>query len=883
MSYWSGIGPPDAARGSVAPIKGTIMTTFAIRVGLLAGTMFSAVPAIAQTAAAPVADQTATATAEPSKDIIVTGQRRLSRAPQDAKRSSLAVVDSVGALEIQKLTDQTVVDALTRVPGVSLQRGFQFQKGWYATIRGLDGNYNSVDLDGGMFFDSTRNDRAVYLDTVPAMAINELVVTKTVTPDMDANSIGGHISINTLRAFDLGGAAVTKGDFGLNLFQNGGAPERHGPGKIGNVVVKRTFGPDGDFGFVGSASFHDDRYSQTYNNTSAYILRNGIDVPTSALQRGNFDVQDKGFSLLGKLEARSADRFYGFVETTYFNSDILQNNYRGGTSVNAANVTATGEGQGSFTGASAQAYSRVYDISRKLWTVTTGGEFKTSDDSKIKAVASMESSHHDETLENGAIYTFGGLSGRYAVGENQVDLSLDPATGLSNPANWSANPSANAVVTHLPMTDKVYTARLDYNLNSFPFSEGLGLSTGVNWRRLHRVFNQSADNYTLPTGTAYTLDKVLLNGGTGSTFDGQGIVYVDHDAYWSFVKANGTNKPTTTPSSSFDLTEDVLAGYGAVHYNSGIVHALAGARYEKTIIDDSTARLQNGTPVPFSFHRSYGYLLPNVQASVDVLPVLRLKAAYTETIARPTPTTFAQGLTINNFSSVNVLLRGSNPDLKARHSRNYDLSIESYLSHGYLSAGVFHKDIGGEVYYLTTTTSDPATGVATQLSTPYNAASSKVSGLELSGEWRDFTALSPWLEGFTLRANYTRLWGELGVLNAAGSGRTIGALNQQPSYMANVMGVYDHGPLTGSLSYAMRGRAFNGGVGATAAADTYIRPYDSLDARFAVRPVDHLEVFVAARNLTNSWWREVTGVNRDQLLTAIRSGRSYTVGAQFRF
>ncbi|KQM76174.1 hypothetical protein ASE70_10290 [Sphingomonas sp. Leaf22] len=251
------------------------------RAGLLASAIFIAVPATAQTVAGDPGGQAGAAMAtaqpdvEPQNDIIVTGQRRLSRAPQDAKRSSLAMVDSVGALEIQKLPDQTIADALARVPGVSLQRGFQFQKGWYATIRGLDSNYNSVDLDGGMFFDSTRNDRAVYLDTVPAMAINELVVTKTVTPDMDANSIGWHLSINTLRAFDLGGAAVTKGDFGLNLFDKGGAPDRHGPGKIGNLVVKRTFGADGDFGFVGAASWHDDRYSQTYNNTSAYIVRAG--------------------------------------------------------------------------------------------------------------------------------------------------------------------------------------------------------------------------------------------------------------------------------------------------------------------------------------------------------------------------------------------------------------------------------------------------------------------------------------------------------------------------------------------------------------------------------------------------------------------------------
>ena len=855
-----------------------------LHAALLAGAMLSAVPALAQTtAAAPPAPPTDDAAADQAGEIIVAGHRRLSQSPQDAKRASLAIADSVGALEIQKLPDVTIADALGRVPGVSLQRGYQSQKSWYATIRGLDGNYSSVDLDGGMFFDSTRNDRAVYLDTVPANAINELVVYKTVTPDMDANSIGGHISILTLRSFDLSGAPVTRADFGLNLFQKSGAPNGHGPGKTANFVIKRTFGPDGNFGFVGAASYHDDDYSQTYNNGSAYIVRNGIDVPTSALQRGNFDIHDKGYSLLGKLEARSADKFYGFAEVTYFDSDMFQNNYRGGVTVNPTNITTTTEGQGSFTGASAQAYSRTYDISRKLWTATTGAELKVSDNSKLKATGSIEESHHNETLQSGAIYQFGGLSGTYSLTPNAVDIALIPATGMGNPQNWTANPASAAVVTHLPMTDHVYTGRLDYNLNSFAFSNGFGLSAGVNWRRLHRVFNQSADNYTLPTGTPYTLDKVFVDGVGGSAFDGQGVVYVDRNAYWNFVESSGIDTKTTSPTGSFDLTEDVLAGYGAVHYNTDKLHALAGFRYERTIVDDSTAQLVNRVAVPFSFHRSYGYLLPNVQASYDVIPALRIKAAYTETIARPTFTTFAQGLTINNFSSLNVLIRGSNPDLKARLSHNYDLSIESYSPHGYFSAGVFHKDITGEVYYLTTTTSDPTTGIASQLSTPFNSSSSKLTGIELSAEWRDFTALAPWLEGFTLRANYTRLWGRLGVKNADGSSRTIDGLNQQPSYMANAMAIYDRGPFTASLSYDRRGVAFNGGVGATAQSDTYVRPYDSLDAKIAVRPINHVELFLAARNLTNSWYREATGIDRRQFLTAIQSGRSFTVGGQFRF
>lgn len=843
-----------------------------------------AAPVSAQTAPAP--QQGASASAEEAGDapeIIVTGNRRLSRSPQDAKQKSLAIVDSVGALEIQKLTDTTVADALTKLPGVNPWRGFQTSKAWYVNVRGLDANYNSVDLDGGMFFDSSRNDRAIYMDTVPANAINELVVTKTVTPDMDANSIGGHISIRTLRSFDLNGAPVTKLAASANFYDQHGAARGFGPGFTADAVIKRTFGPNGDFGFVLAASAHDDHTSEIYHNIGGYVRPNGIDVPTGSVQNGNFDNHDYGQSLMAKIEARSSDSFYGFANVTYFNEQIRQDNYYGGIAINPTFVTNASEGSGNFTNGTAQAFAREYDLSRKLLTGTVGAEFKVTDVSKLSLVGSLESSHHNEDVRVGSTFAFNNLAGQYNIGQEGGRFTLTPVpAGLNDPALWTGNPASPAQATHLPMQDKVYTLRADYNHNNFDFSRGLGFAFGGAFRRLDRNFVQTVDRYTLAAGTPYQLAS-FINSAAPNQFDANGPVFVDPDKYWNYITANGIRTTTPAPTSSYHLFEDVLAGYGALYFTADNFRAIAGFRYESTHVDNTTANVLNSVTTPFRFKRKYNNFLPNVQLTYDIVPSLRVKAAFTETIARPRFQQFAQSQTINNFSSTNVTVFGSNPDLIARRSRNYDISIESYHSGGFVSLGFFKKNIDHEVYNLLTTTSDPATGAVTQTSIPQNAGSSKVSGLEAQLEWHDFTSVAPWLEGFGFRANYTRLWGKLGVVNADRTTRTINALSQQPSYEANVILTYDHGPLSASLNWSGRGRSFTGTVGAVAAGDVWIAPYSSVNARLGYKVVDGVEVFVSGRNLTDSTWRETSGIDSNQTQVAIKNGRTFLVGAQVRF
>lgn len=839
-------------------------------------------PALAQTAQESPTTSDNDSAVEEGGAIIVTGQSRLSRDPVDAKRNSLAVVDSIGALEIQQLNDKTVADVLRRLPGITFQRAFQQNKAWYVSIRGLNGNYNSVDLDGGVFLDSTRNDRQNYLDTVPSAAINEIIVTKTVTPDMDGNSVGGHISIQTLRSFDLGGKAITKIDGSLDFHDMNGALKSRGPGLNANAVIKRTFGENGDFGFVLAGSIRDDRSSQEFNNTSGSFVRTtGVGIPSGLVQRGNFDIHDRGYSLLGKLEARSSDTLYAFLVGTRFKADISQLNYRGGINITPASVTNATESGGDFTGGSARANSRRYDINREVTTLTGGVEYALTESSKISATLAYGHSNHDETVWNSGFFAYNGLSGRYNFGRDAVDFALTPNAGLSNPANWAF--SGTSGITRLPMTDDVYTGRLDYQNNNFELSRGFGFATGVFARRLDRSFLQSALNYTLPTGVNWNLSNFLPSSGRPSAFDGVGVTFVDFDKVWGDLKANGTEVTTFSRSSSFDLVEDVLAGYGSLYFTTDSLRVIAGARYEKTFVDNSTSSLLNGSPVPFAYKRDYDNFLPNVQAIYSPTDSLKLRAAYTRTMARPIFSSFAPGLTINNFTGTVPFTRGSNPDLTARVSDNLDFGIELYGSNAYFSVGVFQKWLKNEVYFQSFSERDAAGNVISTTIIPRNIGSSDLYGFEFSGDWHGTGDIVPALDGLGIRANLTILNGKLGVVNQDGSARSISGLQDQPKYTANVVLYYDNGPILGSIAYERRGETFSGTIGATKDLDFWIQPYSTLNAKIGVRPFDKLTVYAEGSNLTNSLYYENTGSQRSQLGAAIRSGVTFSLGAKLEF
>ena len=145
--------------------------------------------------------------AEKNSTIVVTATRQ-----EDTSRNTqkiAPVLVNIQSIEtIKKYPDFNAAEALGRIPGVSLST--DTGEGRFVNIRGIDSNLNGATY-GGVVLVGTHpantvasgTGRAVEFDTVPTGAIDGLVVYKTLSPDREAEGLGGSVDITPRTAKDV--------------------------------------------------------------------------------------------------------------------------------------------------------------------------------------------------------------------------------------------------------------------------------------------------------------------------------------------------------------------------------------------------------------------------------------------------------------------------------------------------------------------------------------------------------------------------------------------------------------------------------------------------------------------------------------------------------
>jgi TonB-dependent receptor len=97
--------------------------------------------------------------------------------------------------QIGRFPDANIGDALKRVPGITIQNDQGEARN--LIIRGLAPNLNSVTLNGDRIPSAEGDNRNVQMDLIPSDMISTIEVNKTLTPDMDADAIGGSVNLIT--------------------------------------------------------------------------------------------------------------------------------------------------------------------------------------------------------------------------------------------------------------------------------------------------------------------------------------------------------------------------------------------------------------------------------------------------------------------------------------------------------------------------------------------------------------------------------------------------------------------------------------------------------------------------------------------------------------
>ena len=241
-------------------IRNSSRRTAAVRIALLA--CLASTPVMAQTIAAAdqgAADQAAASATksragetvtEADGEIVVSGERPIRESERAAllvQKNSDQLVSVLSADSVGRLPDQNIAQAVSRLPGVAVQRDQGQAR--YVNLRGSPLSWTTLSFDGINVISPEGRDAR--FDSIPSAIATQVIVRKAVTPDMTAETIAGNINIITRSAFDYKGLHVAARG-GIGYVDLGGGKEYEATGVISN----RWETGIGDIGAVLSGSFY---------------------------------------------------------------------------------------------------------------------------------------------------------------------------------------------------------------------------------------------------------------------------------------------------------------------------------------------------------------------------------------------------------------------------------------------------------------------------------------------------------------------------------------------------------------------------------------------------------------------------------------------------
>ena len=137
-----------------------------------------------------------------SPEVVVTGIRGSLRSGQEAKRSSLNLVDSIAAEDIGKYPDANAAESLQRIPGIAISR--VNGEGQQVTVRGMGPQFNTVLLNGRKLATESAG-RAFDFDILPSNLLGGTTVYKSTDVSLQEGAIGATINLQTLRPLKIPG------------------------------------------------------------------------------------------------------------------------------------------------------------------------------------------------------------------------------------------------------------------------------------------------------------------------------------------------------------------------------------------------------------------------------------------------------------------------------------------------------------------------------------------------------------------------------------------------------------------------------------------------------------------------------------------------------
>lgn len=815
------------------------------------------------------------------EEIVVTGAYRPNAVTRS--RDSESVVDVLSSDDFAITGDSTAVDALARVPGLTVINSK------YVYVRGLGERYSNTLLNGAPLPSPDPTRRVIPMDMFPTGALDNVDIQKTYSPRLPGDFSGGMVAMETRGApaervmqlsVGIGGNSQATGDTGLH-FAGGGRDwlgmddgTRQLPAELNGITengarslnlvsdeeramagrsLNRSYATElrdiepgvsisgrwgggrqfggGDLGFLLSARYSNDwayrdEERRTFGLSGVGDELSTLDEGTQSRTQNTIDL-----SLLGNVEwdvnAGTFLRSTTFVTRRTDRTFLREFDYYSENDIHVADTTLEFVERQllsqQFAGEHYLEAARALVID---WTVTWSVATREEPDTLFY--------RYERFDEAGNLYAFSDTGQSNERGwEDLEDEAVNYAVNLSLPIQFGGD-SDGEIAFGLGWLDK----KRDSYFRRFRFL------TDFSRNNLRSQLGQSPD-----------------------------LIFADEliaQDLWELQE-------TTQPTDNYDAGHNLAAAYLMADLNLGMSWRwMFGARYEDSTQDVTTFELIDSTRRN-TRELSEAALLPAM--TITWLPgggeSQQIRLGYSRTLNRPDLKELSAAPYIDPEERYTVV---GNPDLMVASIDNIDLRWEYYFDNvSNIQLAFFHKRF-----------QDPIERVirlgAGGIRTFANAESATLRGVEMQLR----TGLGPLADAlrdfeFRLNAAFVDSTVDIGQAGAQQTS-TERRLEGQSPWVANVQFSYDNPDrdLQAALLFNMAGERIVD-VGTQGLPDSYEQPVARLDFNYR-QAVDFrgmpLSLQVKIRNLLDDDYEVLRGGRAERLYTRGRS-ISFSVDLQF--
>ena len=655
------------------------------------------------------------------------------------QRSSDNIESVVHADGVAQLPDANVAEAVQRLPGISIER--DQGEGRFVSVRGLGPDLNTVTINGTLVPSPESARRAVALDVLPSELVQSLSVIKTLTPDMDANSLGGTVDVRSLSAFDHDGLFYTTStEAAYNKNSHKTSP------KVSGAISDRFSLGDGidNFGVAAALSWNKrDFRSDNVETGGDWDFSEGAKL--NSFEQRIYDISRERTGGGLNFDYKPDDDTSLYLRTLY--SRFKDSETRNSTAFEFTDAQAEGEVGKTKTKRKLKQREETQEIQSYvfggermmgLWTLSgQAGYSKSSEDSPGHIAGATFKGN--SSIGDGGFYDT--EKPRPIIGPGFYDptnFTLDKVdweeqntrdTEKNIRLDLARDYDVQGYASQVKFGGKVSRRNKDNDLNAWVYKDFADLGYTDDQLNLDR-FNKGNLHYNLGQfgpGISGGAIKDLIGG----------------------LNPNDYYDEQESRANDFTMREDINSAYLMNTVDIDDWRFIAGMRYEGTEFEAKGTGVRDGVFEAQDTKRDYHHWLPGLHARYQLAKNTQLRAAWTNAVVRPTFGQLAPGFVIDDD-----VAEFGNPNLKPLESSNFDLGIEHFMGQaGTVSAFLFYKDIKNFVYNTDLAGSGEWIDF-TEAHSYANGDSAKLYGLELAYSQKFDWLPAPW-NGVILGANTT--------------------------------------------------------------------------------------------------------------------------------